>query len=223
MTLKPTFDFLSQLAKNNNREWFNGHKEDYSLAHEQIKSFVADLADLMLVHDEIDPAASKVFRIYKDIRFSKDKTPYKTGWSASLKRKGAQLRGGYYVQLEPGKTFLAGGFFGPNPKDLLHIRKQLEQDATPMRNVLTDPSFQSYFGSMLGEQVKSSPKGFSKEAENIDLIRYKQFYFRHDFSDRDALSSDFARKVSDGFSKIRPFFDVMSEMLTTDLNGISML
>ena len=218
--MQNTLAFLKQLRDNNNREWFSANKETYQASQKEFKAFIFQVIDKMQAHDAIDQEKTKVYRIYKDVRFSKDKSPYKTSWSSNIKRAGKANRGGYYIQLEPGNTFLAGGFFGPNPQDLLHIRKQLEQDSSIFREAISGDQFQKMYGAMCGEKVKSAPRGFSKEADNIDLIKYKQFYFRHDFTDKQVISGDFASKVSDVFQVIRPFFDVMSEYLNTDLNGI---
>ena len=218
--MQHTLSFLRQLRDHNNREWFADHKEDYQNSLNEFKSLVSFIMDHMEGHDSIDRDRTKVYRIYKDVRFSKDKSPYKTSWSSNIKRGGRKNRGGYYLQVEPGNTYLAGGFFGPNPQDLLHIRKQLEQDSSMFREAVGGKDFQDFYGEMRGEMVKSAPRGFSKEADNIDLIKYKQFYFRHDFSDKEVCAADFAIKVSEGFKVIRPFFDTMSEILSTDLNGL---
>ena len=133
------------------------------------------------------------------------------------------MRGGYYFHLEPGKTYIAGGFFGPNAQDLLHIRKQVAQDPESLRAVLDSKSFKSYFGTLIGDQVKTAPKGFSKEDPSIDLLRFKQFIVKRHFSDQEVLAPGFHKSMSAGFQKMRPFLDCMSEILTTDLNGISLL
>src|SRR5215468_10357589 len=120
-----TMGFLKKLSKNNNREWFNKNKNLYVAAHENVLAFVDALLFEMRRHDNIETRSAKesLFRIYRDVRFSKDKLPYKTYWAGHFKRATKKLRGGYYFQVEPGKTFVAGGFFSPNPADLLHIRK----------------------------------------------------------------------------------------------------
>src|SRR5215468_7774230 len=120
-----TIDFLKKLSKNNNRGWFNENKNLYVAAHENVLAFVDALLSEMRKHDTIETRDAKdsLFRIYRDVRFAKDKSPYKTYWAGHFKRATKKLRGGYYFQVEPGKTFVAGGFFSPNPADLLHIRK----------------------------------------------------------------------------------------------------
>ncbi|MDW3195355.1 MAG: DUF2461 domain-containing protein [Cytophagales bacterium] len=221
MSLQTTFAFLNEIKDNNNREWFNANKSTFQEAQTEVKTYVKQLEEAMLTHDTLETAKTKIFRIYKDVRFSKDKTPYKTSWNISFKRLGADLRGGYYLQLKPGNNYIAGGFFGPNPQDLLHIRKHISQDAEFLREAIAATS--KNLGNMEGDQVKSAPKGFSKEDPNIDLLRYKQFLFRKSFTDKEVQSDQAAQLISDGFKAYRPFFDAMSEILTTDLNGISLL
>ncbi len=220
-TLKPVFQYLDQLSKNNNREWFQANKQEYDQALNIMVEFSYKLLLEVKKFDHIETVSGKksLFRIYRDIRFSKDKRPYKTHWSGSFKRATPALRGGYYFHLEPGNTFIAGGFFGPNPDDLRHIRNQIDLDDHPLRSVLNSAEVQSYFGAMEGDKVKTAPKGFSKDHSAIDLLRYKQFILKHSFSDQQTLTPEFHQEMASGFSKLLPFFSIMSEMLTTDLNG----
>lgn len=213
--------FLSQLGANNEKDWFHAHKTDFEKYQEETKGFHQQVHQLMESHDQI--ASVKFFRIYRDVRFSKDKTPYKTHWSGSFKRDTHYLRGGYYYQIEPGKSFAAGGFFGPNPQDLQHIRKQISQDPDALNEVLESPSFKKTFGQIIGESVKTTPKGFSIDDPSIHLLRQKQFIVEHHFTDAEVLSPDFAQKLNNTFKAMRPYFDVMSMYLTTDLNGASLL
>ena len=221
MITKENIQFLKSLAQHNDREWFESHKSEFVLYQEEFKLFHQQLLDLMNKHDQIEKG--KVFRIYRDVRFSKDKRPYKTYWSGTFKRATAQLRGGYYYQIEPGNSFVAGGFFGPESQDLLHIRKQISQDPDPLVSVLSSASFKEYFGLLEGEKVKTTPKGFSSEDSAIDLIRMKQFLVYRHFSDEEVLHKDFNLKINESFQAMRPYFDVMSMYLTTDLNGLPLI
>ena len=220
-----TRTFLSQLAKHNHREWFQDHKVEYERSHEEAIAFAEALMGLMQQHDLLEPASGKksLQRIYCDTRFSKDKTPYKDHWGGGYRRATAERRGGYYFHVMPGGTFLGGGFWGPNKDDLQLIRDHLAADATPLREALGSDDFSKTYGPLLGEQLKTAPKGFDKDHPDIDLLRYKQFIVRHEVPDSIAFSPDFPTYANEVFQKIRPFFDVMSEYLTTDLNGISLL
>jgi uncharacterized protein (TIGR02453 family) len=216
------FDFLQALKKNNHRDWFNGNKDRYQQEQEQIELFAGALLRELNKHDEIETPSGKksLHRIYRDIRFSSDKTPYKTNWSGNFKRATKLRRGGYYFHLEPGNSYIAGGFWGPNPQDLKRIRDEIAFDAAPLRKILKSKSFIATFGTLKGEQVKTAPKGFDAAHEAIDLLRYKQYLLIRHFSDKEVLSDQFLAVASQTFKNMRPFFDYMSEVLTTDTNGL---
>ena len=146
--------------------------------------------------------------------FSKGKPPYKTHIGGSLSRATRWLRGGYYIHFEPGNTFIGCGFWQPNSEDLKRIRDEFAHDSKPMRAILKDPEFQKVFGELKGDAVKTAPRGFEKDHPNIDLIRYKSFYFEHHFSDSEVFDENFVFKVTKTFLSVRPFFDYMSEVLT---------
>lgn len=220
-----TLSFLKQLSKNNNRDWFQTHRADYDQAHQEMIDFADQLIAEMNSYDVIETPNGKksLFRIYRDVRFGKDKTPYKTHWAGFMRRAGADRRGGYYYRIGLEGAHVMGGFFGPNAQDLLHIRNQLAQDADILRTVTDSKEFTDFFGELLGDQLKTAPRGFEKDHPDIDLLRHKQFIVRHDFSKEEMLKSDFPIIMAKAFHKMRPFFDSMTEMLTTDLNGISLI
>jgi len=218
---KETLDFLKTLSKNNDRDWFNAHKDKYIRSHENMIAFADALLTAMNKHDKIETESGKksLFRIYKDVRFSKDKTPYSCRWSGGFQRATKKLRGGYYFHIEPGNCFLAGGFWGPEPADLKRIREDIALGYKDWKKMLADKTLIKTFGKMIGEQVGSAPKGYSKDHPAIELLRYKQYILKHEFTEKEVLSPDFVNKVNDGFKKMRPFLNYMSEVLTTDANG----
>jgi len=219
---KEILTFFKKLEKNNNREWFTEHKPEFKRLEGEVKNFYNGLFEKLQKHDDVDKI--KIFRIYRDVRFSKDKTPYKTHFGGSFGRSKPRLRGGYYVHIAPNnESFIATGFWEPNPPDLLRIRKELELDADEFRKITTAKKFKSIWGDLVGNEVKTSPKGFSKEHENIDLIKKKQFIFTKKFTDKEVISPNFMKEVDVAFKAIRPYFDYMSEVLTTDLNGVSLI
>ena len=175
----------------------------------------------MRKHDKIETVSGKksLHRIYRDTRFAKDKTPYKTGWSGGLSREGAALRGGYYFYLSPGGSYVGGGFYQPESADLSHIRAHIDADAKQLRKILSSKAFRDTFGELQGEQLKTAPKGYAKDHPAIDLLRYKSMYAMRKFTDKEVLSPDFPKEIDKTMRKLRPFFDYMSEILTTDLNG----
>jgi len=215
------FDFLNKLRKNNNREWFNAHKDTFLQELAIVEHFAEVLLQALNAHDEIETPSGKksLYRIYRDTRFSADKTPYKTHWSGSFKRATKYRRGGYYFHIEPGNSFVAGGFFGPSTEDLKRIREDIAFDPAPLRKILKAKSFVSTFGELKGEQLKTAPKGFDADHEAIDLLRYKQFLLVRHFPDEVVLSGEFLKEANQTFKNMRPFFDYMSDVLTTDING----
>lgn len=219
---KSTLQFLLDLKKNNNREWFNEHKLEFKAVQSQAKDFYHAIKDNLNKQDEIENF--KLFRIYRDVRFSKDKTPYQPHFAGSFSRTGKELRGGYYLRIRPGESFLAGGFWAPNKEDLFRIRKEFEFDASEIRKIISEKKFVSVFGDVLeGEELKTAPRGFDKEHPNLDLIRKKGYIAVRKFTDKEVLDNNFLSVVEDSFLTLRPFFNYMSEVLTTNLNGESII
>lgn len=224
--IAPTaFEFLKQLKKNNDRDWFNKHKDRYLKEQEGIIIFADALLHEMNKHDVIENPSGKkmLFRIYRDVRFSKDKQPFKTCFSGNLKRATKARRGSYYFHLEPGNSFAGGGFWEPNPDDLKRIREELSADPAPMRKILKSKGVKDYFGDLHGEQLKTTPKGYDANDPAIDLLRYKQFTFIRHFTDKEVMAPSFLKELNETFKKMRPFLDYMSDVLTTDINGESIL
>lgn len=211
-----TYQFLTQLKTNNNRDWFTENKSSYQKAHSNFAEFMDELIIEMKKIDIIENESGKksLFRIYNDVRFSKGKPPYKTHIGGSLSRATRWHRGGYYIHFEPGNTFIGCGFWQPNSDDLRLIRNEFAHDSKPMRAILNDLEFKKVFGELKGDAVKTAPRGFEKDHPNIDLIRYKSFYFEHHFSDSEVFDENFVFEVTKTFLSVRPFFDYMSEVLT---------
>lgn len=219
---KDNFEFLKTLGKNNDRDWFQAHKDWYVQKHEEVIAFADELLSKLNEHDLIETESGKksLFRIYRDVRFSKDKSPYKTHWSGGFRRATKLRRGGYYFHIEPGGSMVGGGFWAPNKEDLQRIREEIAVNGDELREIINSKDFKSTFGTLDGEQLKKAPKGFDVDHPNIDLLRYKQFIFSKSFSDEEVMAPDFVDKLNDAFKKMRPFFDFMSDTLTTDANGV---
>ncbi|MFQ5445499.1 MAG: DUF2461 domain-containing protein [Saprospiraceae bacterium] len=219
--LKDTLRFLEDLAAHNDREWFKANKPLYEAAQANMKEFVKAVEEELGKTDHLE--GSKLFRIYRDVRFSKNKAPYKTYFGASFRRATNRLRGGYYLHIQPGQSFVGGGFWAPNPADLKRIRDEFVFDDKPIRAIIGAPDFVRHFGTLQGEELKTAPKGFDRNHPAIDLIRKKQFVVQRAFSDKEVTSSGFLSEVRQTSEAMRPYFDYMSEVLTTDLNGESIL
>ncbi|GAB1446635.1 DUF2461 domain-containing protein [Flammeovirgaceae bacterium] len=220
---KSTFDFLKQLSKNNNREWFNANKDKYLTAKENVEMFVEGLLAKMIAHDPIEtPTGQKsIYRIYNDVRFSSDKTPYNPRFAGYIRRVKPMNRGGYYFWIKPGGTRLACGFIHPNSEDLLRLRQDIDINFGDWNRIINSKSIKNTFGKMTGDQVKTAPRGFPKDHDAIELLRYKQYWFECSFTDQEALAADFLNKMNQTYKVIRPFFDYTSRVLTTDFNGES--
>ena len=216
-----TIEFLKNLKENNNKDWFEVNKSDYLKQLESMVSFADGLLERLNIHDQIETASGKksLHRIYRDTRFAKEKIPYKNNWSGGFSRATKERRGGYYFHIEPGNTFVAGGFFGPNAEDLKRVRVEISQDSSELRSILNSEIFKNTFGTLQGEQLKTTPKGFNSEDEAIDLLRFKQYLLIRKFTDKEVLDPKFIDDASLAFKNMRPFFDYMSEVLTTDGNG----
>jgi uncharacterized protein (TIGR02453 family) len=220
---KSTLNFLKALARNNNREWFNRHKDTYVQSQKNVTDFLDTLIAAMNRHDhlEIQSGKASLYRIYNDVRFSEDKTPYNPRFAGHFSRAKPHFRGGYYFWIKPGASRVGCGFTYPNAEDLLRIRQNIDLNHDDWRKLLKLRSIRTTFGSMEGDQVKTAPRGFGKDHPAIDLLRYKQFWFERSFTDEEVLSPGFLQIVNSTYKAIRPFFDYMSEVLTTDLNGVS--
>lgn len=221
MITNKTLDFLKKISENNDRDWFQANKNLYENSHEEMISFAGNLNELMKKHDLIEDVSAKksLFRIYRDVRFSKDKSPYKQHWAGSLKRATVWRRGGYYYHIEPGNSMIAAGFWNPSPQDLKLIRSQIAFDPAPIEKINTESEFVKTFGGIEGAKLIKSPKDFSPDHEAIEWLKHKQFIVHKQFTDKEVMDKNFATIVDETFQKVRPFFDYMSEILTTNVNG----
>lgn len=222
---KSTLSFLKDLSENNNREWFSENKARYMLAHENMVRFADDLLAEMQKHDFLETMSGKqsLMRIYRDIRFSKDKTPYRDHFGGGFRRATRKLRGGYYYEIGVEKAIVVGGFFSPNKNDLLRIRKDIDVNYHEWQEILSQETLINTFGSLKGDKLTTAPRGFARDHPAIELLRHKQFYLEKSFTRKEILSNEFVYIMNEGFKGLRPFFDFMSYILTTDANGVSLV
>ncbi len=218
MKLSPKiFDFFKDLKNNNNRMWFLKNKSSFNPNQEQVKIFGEMVKDRLNNFDNIDKF--KLFRIYRDVRFSKNKTPYKTHFGLTWHRTKPKLRGGYYLHIENKRSFLACGFWAPIPQDLKRIRDEISHDSRELKSILFDNEFQSVWGQLKGDEVKTAPRGFDKNHPDIELIKKKQYILTINLTNNDVCSENFIERIEQALFKVKPFVDYMSEVLTTDDNG----
>ena len=220
---KSTFKYLQDLHKNNNRDWFADEKETYLEAQQNAKEVFETIHLNLQKHDQIEK--SKMMRIYRDVRFSKDKTPYKGHFANSYARFGKELRGSYFLRIRPGASFLAGGFWEPSKEDLFRIRKEIELDASEIKDLLEAKNYKKHFGGKFESfsELKTAPRGFDKAHPDVHLLRKKGFIASRSFTDEQVLAPNFAEEVDQSFKALRPFFNLFSDILTTNLNGESVI
>lgn len=204
--------FLRQLAKNNNREWFQAHKDDYeSCVRQPLYELVAALGEELDGYSpgfQTDPKKA-IYRIYRDIRFTEDKRPYKTHLAASFFPKAMEKHAGagYYFHIAPSEIFLGGGAYRPGPKELLAIRKRLSKETTAYRKLVAGPAFRRLFGDVQGSRLKRPPKGFSPEDPAMDLLLGKQFLASAQLPPAVAETPALQKEITKRFRALQPWID----------------
>jgi uncharacterized protein (TIGR02453 family) len=218
--LHHTLDFLRDLRNNNERTWFNANKKRYEQARAAFESIVSEVIGRFDGIDDLGgiTAGDAMFRINRDVRFSPDKSPYKTAMGALLGTEGRKSTGrSYYLQIQPdGGSLLAGGLYAAMPDQLAAMRQAIAADARPLQEILAAPDFVKYFKTMDGEQVKTTPKGYSKDHPAIDLLRYKQFMATHPLTDEQVTGGDLVDHVLDVYRAMKPFVTYLYDVLGTN-------
>ena len=208
-----TLQFLRNLEKNNNREWFNENKTLYQEAQQDVISFVEKLIEEMADFDEEMgklEAKKSVFRIYRDTRFSKDKTPYKTNFGAGLGMGKGNKISGYYLHIEPGKSFLAGGVYKPEPTVLKTIRQEISAFGDEFKAILEQDEFRNYFrGLSVEDKLKKVPQGFEKDDKMAEYLKLKHFIVTHPISDEQLLSENAVKEFTKIFKAMKPLNDFL--------------
>lgn len=211
MTFDKSIAFLEQIRLNNNREWMQDNKSSYQAAKDEFLTFAAEVLMKMQVVDEglhgLDPKKC-VFRINRDIRFSKDKSPYKTNFGMYLSEGGKNGgKAGYYFHLEPGNnSILAGGIYAPDSDKLAKIRQEIDYNAAELKKIVDKRKFKDLFGTIQGDGLKRAPKGYAEDHPNIELLKRKSFIVIHRLSDEEIANISADRCVSI-FSEIKPMND----------------
>lgn len=208
--------FLRQLSKNNNRDWFQAHKSDYeTYVKEPLHNFVLALADDL---DQFAPGyqtdpKKAIYRIYRDIRFSNDKRPYKTHISASFfpKRMEKHAGAGYYFHISGTEVFLGAGVYRAGPKELYAIRKRLSAEPAAYRKLISAAAFKRQFGAPEGERLKRPPKGFSADDPALDLILGKQFLASTQLAVEVAQTPRLQSEIIKRFRTLQPWIDWLNE------------
>ena len=213
--LKPTLDFLLALQVNNNKPWFQAHRPEYETARQGFEDYVDDFIQEFRAVEDFENLSAKecVFRIYRDVRFAKDKSPYKPNMAASVALGGKHSRRApYYIHIEPpGKSFLAGGVYMPTPDQLAAIRRAIDRNPARLRAAISSKPFKKYFGSLSGEQLKTPPRGYPADHPEIELLQYKQFITSYALTDKDVLSLRLVARTVEVFTALKPLLDFLND------------
>ena len=217
--METTLHFLKKLKINNNREWFDSNKSEYLASKEIFEEFVSELIKGINKFDKKVSLDLKpkdcTFRIYKDVRFSKDKTPYKNNMSASINPGGKKSNiPGYYFHLEPDACFLAGGVYMPMPDVLKAIRQEIDYNPLPLINVLKSASFKKEFNGLDEEdKLKNPPKGFNKDHAHSEILKNKHFIVSQKFENKVILKKEGLSKTLNSFKAMYPFLDYLRKAI----------
>lgn len=217
-----TQEFLADLEVHNEKPWFEANRARYRAAHANMVAFAEALLERMCMHDKLSTpsGARSLMRIHTDQRFHKDRPPYAPRFGGRLVRVKPALRGGYFFRIQPGgRSHVTCGFMGPEPDDLRLIRQDIAYDHEIWRRLLRGRNLRTHFGELFGEELATIPRGFAKDHPAADLLRKKQFLLRRQFSDEEVLAKDFLDEVVLTYRAVRPWFDHMTAVLTTDGNG----
>ena len=219
MISKATLEFLTKLSKNNTRDWFEKNRTLYENAKSDVEASVEKvLAGIKKfdkrVSDDIT-AKKSLFRIYRDVRFSGDKRPYKTNMGAYISPGGKKIVSpGYYIHIEPGKAFLAGGMWMPPAPELAKIRQEIDYNLDEFRKILKAKSFKDCFGDLDQEdKLSTAPKGYAKDHEGIDFLKLKSFVAVASLTDKEIMSKDFAKTAEKIFKAMKPLNDFLQRAI----------
>ena len=214
-----TFDYLNLLKENNTREWFHANKKTYDGVKADFEVTIKELIGAIGAFEDMTGVEVKDcnYRIARDVRFSKDKAPYKTWLSASFSAGGRKAgRMDYYLHIEDGKSFIGGGMYSPTSEQLAKLRQEIDYNAAELKSIIYNPDFIKAFGEAEGESVKSAPKGYSKEHPEIELLRKKQLFFWHQFSNEEVSADNFVQKVTEACFILKPYLDFLNYIFFDD-------
>lgn len=217
MLQSATLEFLRQLVRNNNKPWFDAHRKEYEAAKEDFDQFVTQLLQAM---SPLEPALAGqqakdcTYRLYRDVRFSKDKTPYKNHFGAFFSRGGRKWEGaGYYLHLEPGKIFAGGGLWAPEPALLKAVRQEIDYDFNGFQTLLADRSFKKYFPKINGERLQKAPQGYAPENPAMEYLKLKSFTVGHELADEVLTGKKAINQVTGVFKALQPFVDFLNRAI----------
>lgn len=214
---KDFFAFLSELKENNNRGWFEANKSRFrDSVQAPMSAFIAAMAPgiaRISKHFIADPRPNggSMFRIYRDVRFSKDKRPYKVHAACHFRHAGGRdvHAPGYYMHFAPGEVFFGGGLWVPRPEALAKVRGQIAQKAAAWKKVVGDRNFRSHFGGVRGDGLVRPPRGFDPGHPFIEDIKRRSFYAMHEATSKLAMTSSLVDEVAGSFAALAPLMSFL--------------
>jgi uncharacterized protein (TIGR02453 family) len=214
---KSTLDFLNRLKNNNNREWFIKNKAIYSEAKENVESFIQEIINKIIDFDPIMKGLEVkncLYRINRDIRFSNDKSPYKSHFGAFIVRggkKNGDKFAGYYIHIEPGNNIIAGGAYAPPTPWLTEIREKIDTEPDKFIKIISEKKFIKYFGKLDGEKLKKAPKGYPSDHPHIELLKFKSYLVVNEVTDDFIISQNYFEHVINVLKAMKPFNDFLND------------
>ena len=221
MISKESLQFLDDLKKNNNRDWFLANKKRYETYKQEYHKLIGEFLDAMKPKDknlEMLEVKNCTFRINRDIRFSKDKSPYKSHMGIWMNTNSSGVNApGYYIHIEPGASFLAGGFYSPEAHELKKIRKEIAFFHEELEEIVEDKNFTKHFGGLdKNNTLKTAPKDFEKDHPAIEFLKLKSFTVSHKISDKDLSDKDFVKKIAAKLIAIKPLIEFLNRGLDAE-------
>jgi uncharacterized protein (TIGR02453 family) len=214
--LQSVLSFAGDLKQNNNRNWFQDHRSDFEVARARFEDYVAALINELSTTEPLADLTPKdcIFRLNRDLRFTKDKTPYKPYMSAYIAPGGRKSRLlGYYVHIEPGNAMLAGGLYDPNPQQLVAWRESINRDPRPFKRIVENETFRKFFSEVGGERLKTIPRGYPKDHPEVDLLRLKSVTVTRHITDAEITSPAFFHETLETFEAMKPFLHYLDSLL----------
>lgn len=215
--MKEVLSFLADLKENNHKDWMDANKPRYKASREAFLSLVTEVIDGISLFDPTivgTEAKNCIFRLNRDIRFSKDKSPYKTNFGASISAGGKKSPdAGYYVHIMPGNNFIGGGMYMPEAATLKKVRQEIDYNTDDFLKIIEDKNFLKVFGSIQGDALKTAPKGYPKDHPHIDLLKRKSFFFLHEISDAEIKQAGLTNTIAQKFELLFPFIQFMNASL----------
>jgi len=210
MSLKLVLDFLDELSVNNNKEWMDAHRGQYEEAKGEFKQLISHLlGELTFIDEGLQGLSPKdcIFRINRDIRFSKDKSPYKNNFGAYMSEGGKKSpNAGYYLHVQPrGESFIGGGMYHPDTDTLAKVRQEIDYNAAELKNIVSGEHFKKYYSTIQGDMLKKAPKGYPTDHPNIELLKLKDYIVIHKLSDEELTAPDFKERALEMFGAMEPF------------------